>query len=57
MGVYRPDVGIAHGEQYDRSGYTLSGTLKPGNYTLVVYAFSEVAKDFNNAISVPIVVK
>ena len=57
MGVYRPDVGIAHGEQYERAGYSISGTLKPGNYTLVVYAFSEVAKDFNNTISVPIVVK
>ena len=57
MGVGRPDVGIAHGKQYDQAGFYVTGRLDPGNYTLVVYAFSEVVKDFNNAISVPIIVK
>ena len=57
MGVDRPDVGIAHGTQYDHAGFYVSGTLAPGSYNLVVYAFSDIAKSFNNAITVPIIVK
>jgi len=57
MGADRPDVGNIHGKQYDHAGFHLTGTLAPGSYNLVVSAFSELAKDFNNAISVPIVVK
>ena len=57
MGADRPDVGIIHGKQYDHAGFHITGTLNPGSYNLVVYAFSELAKDFNNAVSVPIIVK
>ena len=57
MGVDRTDVGIIHGSQDDHAGFQSTGTLAPGSYTLVVYAFSELAKDFNIATSVPIVVK
>ena len=57
MRIDRTDVGTIHGSQYDQSGFHVTGTLAPGSYTLVAYAFSELAKDFNIATSVPIIVK
>ena len=55
--VARPDVGAAFGAQFGRAGYHVNGSLPAGAYQLVVFAFSSVAKDFNNAIVVPITVK
>jgi hypothetical protein len=47
---YRPDVGGAFGnERFSHSGYFLQGSLPPGEYNLVVFAFSAVTGGFNNS--------
>jgi hypothetical protein len=47
--VARPDVGAAFGQTYyTPSGFSLTATVPPGTYDLVVYARSTVAGAFNN---------
>lgn len=58
LNVPRPDV-AAHfgGAHFTSSGYSLQGSLPPGSYTLVVFAFSTVSGSFNQAAAVPITVR
>jgi hypothetical protein len=56
--VWRPDVAAHFGDgRWGASGYSLQGTLPPGAYTLVVFAFSTVTGSFNQAAAVPITVR
>jgi hypothetical protein len=49
-GGWRPDVAAYFGDsRFGASGYYLQGTLPPGEYNLVVFAFSTVAGTFNQA--------
>jgi hypothetical protein len=57
VGLTRNDVGAAFGTQFSKAGYHLNGSLPAGTYQLVVFAYSSVARDFNNTIVVPINVK
>jgi len=57
LGGSRPDIANWLGPQFGASGYTVTGTLAPGNYTLVVYAHSAVANAFNDAATVNVTVR
>lgn len=49
-GGYRPDVAAFAGNwQFMASGFTVAGSLPPGDYNLVVFAHSSVTGTFNNA--------
>jgi hypothetical protein len=48
----RGDVAAIFGAQFAVSGFSLQGTLPAGDYTLVVFALSSVARQFNNAVGV-----
>jgi hypothetical protein len=51
----RPDVAAAFGSsRFGNSGFRVEGTLPPGGYTLVAYAYSTVVMAFNNVFVVPI---
>jgi hypothetical protein len=57
MGVANPkqprwDVGAYFGQQFVNSGYSLQGALPQGDYNLVVFAWSSVAQQFNNATGI-----
>jgi hypothetical protein len=51
-GGHRPDVAGVFGGQFAPSGYSLQGSLPAGDYNLVVFALSSVARNFNNAAGV-----
>jgi hypothetical protein len=57
MNVARPDVGAHFGDARFSTGFSLQGSLPPGAYTLVVFAFSTVTGSFNQAAAVPISVQ
>jgi hypothetical protein len=57
QGVPRPDVAAIFGAQFGNAGYTLTGNIPNGDYTMTVYTFSAVAGAFNHAISLPIRVR
>jgi hypothetical protein len=48
MGGARPDIAAWLGPQFGGAGFSVSGTLPPGTYTLVVFAHSAVTGTFNN---------
>ena len=49
VGGQRPDVGGAFGNaRFAGSGFSFQGNLPPGEYYLVVYAWSDVVQTFNN---------
>ena len=52
VGHSRFDVAAVFGPQFVGSGYSLQGALPPGDYNLVVFALSSIARDFNNATGV-----
>jgi hypothetical protein len=55
MGYFRPDVAVAFGDwKFSSPGFGLSANLPPGEYDLVVFAFSSVAGTFNNAVRIHI---
>jgi hypothetical protein len=57
LGLARPDVGAAFASaRFTPGGFnlTVTGTLPPGEYNLVVYAHSEIAGTYNNATMVHI---
>jgi hypothetical protein len=58
-GGARPDVSALLGgsSQWSTSGFTVTGTLRAGNYTLVVYAHSAVTGTFNDVRTVNITVQ
>jgi hypothetical protein len=53
----RPDIGAWLGPQFGTAGFTITGTLAPGPYSLVVFAHSAVTGTFNNAQVVNITVR
>ncbi|MEX1129173.1 MAG: hypothetical protein WEB50_11450 [Vicinamibacterales bacterium] len=54
-GSSRPDVGAAFGSsQFNNSGFRVQGTLPPGGYTIVAFAYSSVVKAFNNVFVIPV---
>ena len=53
----RADVGRVFGAGFDHAGYDMIASLPPGKYTLAVFAYSSLAKSFNNAATVPITVR
>jgi len=57
VGGARPDIAAWLGPQFGSAGYSLTGTLAPGAYTLVVYAQSTVTGTFNNAKAVDVIVR
>ena len=55
VGGSRPDVGAVFGhERFASSAYILQGSLPPGEYNLVVFAFSTLTGTFNQAALVHI---
>ena len=48
-GNSRPDVAAAWGAPYSHSGFSVTGSLAPGPYDLVLFARSTVSGDFENA--------
>lgn len=55
VGGYRPDVAAAFVNwQFMPSGFTVAGSLPPGEYNLVVFSHSSVTGTFNQAILVRI---
>ena len=55
VGWGRPDVGNAFGSgRFTNSGFSVEGTLPPGEYNLVAYARSSVVNAFNNLFVVRI---
>jgi hypothetical protein len=56
-GLARPDVARVYGESFAESGFTLTGSLPPGVYDLVVFAHSAATNRFEHAQSVRVVVK
>lgn len=54
VGHARYDVAAVFGGQFAASGYSLQGSLPAGDYNLVVFAFSSIAQQFNNAAGVHI---
>lgn len=57
-GLSRIDVGNAFGSsRFNTSGFDVHGNLPPGDYTLVIYAYSSVMKAFNNTFVVGIRVR
>lgn len=54
-GHQRPDVAAYFGSaRFGPSGYILQGNLPPGQYNLVVFAWSDVAGAFNQWVLIPI---
>src|SRR5687767_7123496 len=53
----RPDVARVHGAPFEGSGFTVSGSLPPGTYDLVVYAHSAASNSFAGAQTVRVVVR
>jgi hypothetical protein len=54
-GHQRPDVAAYFGSsRFAPSGFVLQGNLPPGSYNLVVYAWSDVARTFNQWVLVTI---
>jgi hypothetical protein len=53
----RRDVGAAFGAQLTQAGYHLNASQPAGTYQLVVFAYSSVAREFNNTIVVPLTVR
>jgi hypothetical protein len=54
-GLSRSDIGSTYGARFTNSGYSLSVTgLSPGAYTLVAFAYSNVAASFNQAQTVAV---
>jgi hypothetical protein len=51
--VARPDVATIYGPNFLNAGFSVSGSLPTGNYTLVVYAHSIVTGTFNQSNAVP----
>jgi hypothetical protein len=57
VGVARPDVGAYLGDgRFSGSGFGLTPSLPAGTYDLRVYAFSTVARTFNNSATTRITV-
>lgn len=56
-GGRRPDVAKLYGAAFGGAGFTLSGTLAPGTYDLVVYAHSAATQRFDGAEVVRVVVR
>jgi hypothetical protein len=57
-GFSRPDIATYAGaSRFAPSGFNLTGTLPPGDYTLAVFAHSTVIGLFNNVMQVPIKVR
>jgi hypothetical protein len=57
IGGFRPDVGAAFGaSRFSAGGFNLdvSGTLAPGDYTLMVYARTNLLGVFNNWVAIRI---
>jgi hypothetical protein len=52
VGHPRHDVSGVFGAKFVGAGYTLQGALPEGGYNLVVFAFSNVAQNFNNAAGI-----
>jgi hypothetical protein len=48
VGHYRADIAAFLGARFGPSAYILQATLPPGEYNLVVFAWSDVARTFNN---------
>jgi hypothetical protein len=57
LGLARPDVQAAFGPTGAASGYTLTDTLPPGVYDLLVFAHSSVTGTFNNAQSIRVTIR
>jgi hypothetical protein len=56
-GGSRPDVGAALGSaQFASAGFTVSGTLPPGSYTLVAYSHSVIG-GFNASMAIAVTVR
>jgi hypothetical protein len=55
-GGARGDIGAAYGAPFTNSGFSLTASLAPGTYQLVVYAWSLVANGFNQAQSLTVTV-
>jgi hypothetical protein len=53
----RPDVARLYGASFADAGFTLSGTLPPGTYDLVVYAHSAATNTFAGAQTIRIIVR
>jgi hypothetical protein len=49
-GATRPDIGNILGSQFANCGYTLSASLAPGNYFILVYSHSTVTGAFTQVI-------
>jgi hypothetical protein len=57
-GGVRPDVGLAFGARFTRSGFGIEAAgLPPGTYDIVVYAHSAVTGTFSQAQGVRVTVK
>ena len=57
-GASRPDLAAAFGHaRFTNSGFNMLGSLPVGDYTLVAFAFSTVANNFNNVSVKPIKVR
>jgi subtilisin family serine protease len=50
-GSPRPDIGDALGSRFTNSGFSLTASLTPGTWDLVVYAHSTVTGTFNRVIA------
>jgi hypothetical protein len=58
LGGVRPDVAAIHGDRFRASGFTLPVQgLVPGNYDIVVYAWSNVSGGFAQAQTVRLTVR
>ena len=57
IGLARPDVAAAFGPAGATSGYSVTGTLPPGVYDLIVFARSRVTGTFNNSLTVRVTVR
>jgi hypothetical protein len=49
-GQSRPDIGNALGSQFTNSGYSMTASLSPGTYLLLVYMHSTVTGTFNRVV-------
>jgi hypothetical protein len=56
-GGSRPDVARLYGAGFADAGFTLTGTLAPGTYDLVVFAHSAATNTFAGAETVRVVVR
>jgi hypothetical protein len=57
LGGDRPDVAAVYGDRWRYSGFSLTASLSPGEYYLVVVAHSDVSDTFNNLRIVRITVQ